>query len=260
MGADIREAQRARMPHTFARKIAQVTLKSRLLSIERTEDQLGESLFYKGGEQEIMHNLLSDIEYLVTMDEIRRVHRLAGDMYYEIMARSLSPELGFRRRTPRPHQDPVNAMLSLGYAMLFGNTIVSVIGAYLDPDHGFMREGGERSLVVDLIDPLKTSMVDTAVFSIARAGLIDGRYRVSTKRCHLNEEVIDALIAALRASINQEIIDDNVLSLSQAVMGEGSLSLAYQFPGLYKDRVPPNPDDRTPDHSDFFAISVPGTR
>ena len=29
-----------------------------------------------------------------------------------------------------------------------------------------------------------------------------------------------------------------VISLSQAVMGEGSFSLAYQFPGLYKDRVP----------------------
>ncbi len=236
VGSEIREAQRARMPHAFAQEIARVTLKSRLLAIERTGDQLGENLFYKG-EQEIMHNLLSDLEYLITMDELRRVHKLTGDMYYEIMARSLPPELGFRRRTNQPHQDPVNAMLSLGYAMLFGNTIVSVIGAYLDPDYGFMQEG-ERSLVTDLIDPLKTSMVDAAVFSIARAGLINGRYEVTTKRCHLNEEVIDALIAALRASINQEIIDDNVLSLSQAVMEEGPFSLAFQISGLRKDPAP----------------------
>ena len=235
VGAEIRDAQRARMPHSFAQEIARVTLKSRLLAIERTGDQLGETLFYEG-EQEIMHNLLTDLEYLITMDELRRVHKLTGDMYYEIMARSLSPELGFRRRTKRPHQDPVNAMLSLGYAMLFGNTIVSVIGAYLDPDYGFLREG-ERSLVSDLIDPLKTSMVDAAVFSIARAGLINGRYEVSTKRCHLNEDVIDALIAALRASINQDIIDDNVLSLSQAVMGEGPFSIAYQISGMFSDPI-----------------------
>ncbi|WFN34565.1 CRISPR-associated endonuclease Cas1 [Methanogenium sp. S4BF] len=236
VGADIRNAQRARMPHTFAQEIAKATLKSRLLAIERIGDQLGESLFYEG-EQDILHNLLADLEYLITMDELRRVHKLTGDMYYEIMARSLSPELGFRRRTTRPHQDPVNAMLSLGYAMLFGNTIVSVIGAYLDPDYGFLREG-ERSLVSDLIDPLKTSMVDAAVFSIARAGLINGRYEISTKRCHLNEDVIDALIAALRASINQEIIDDNVLSLSQAVMGEGPFTLAYQISGQFTDPAP----------------------
>lgn len=225
VGCDIRKAQRAHMPHAFAQNIAKTTLKSRLLAIERTGDQMGKSLFYEG-EQEIMHNLLNDLEYLITMDELRRVHKLAGDMYYEIMARSLSPELGFRRRTKRPHQDPINAMLSLGYAMLFGNTIVSVIGAYLDPDYGFLRDG-ERSLVVDLIDPMKTTMIDSVVFSIARAGLIDGRYEVSTKRCHLDEEVIDALIAPLRDSIKQEIIDENVLSLSQAVMGEGPFSLIY---------------------------------
>ena len=236
VGADMRKAQYARMPHAFAQEIAQVTLKSRLLAIERTGDQLGEDLFYEG-EQEILHNLLSELEYLITMDELRRVHKLAGDMYYEIMSRSLSPELGFRRRTTRPHQDPVNAMLSLGYAMLFGNTIVPVIGAYLDPDYGFLREG-ERSLVADLIDPLKTSMVDAAVFSIARAGLINGRYEISTKRCHLNEEVVTALISALRASINQEVIDENVLALSQAVQGEGPFSFVYQITGIYNDLDP----------------------
>ena len=225
VGAEVRDAQKNRMPHAFAQEMARATLKSRLLAIERTGEELGENLFYEG-EQEILHNLLEDLEYLITMDELRRVHKLAGDMYYEIMARSLSPELGFRRRTKRPHQDPVNAMLSLGYAMLFGNTIVSVIGAYLDPDTGFLREG-EGSLVQDLIDPLKTTMVDTVVFSIARAGLIDGRYGVSTKRCHLDEEVIDALIAPLRDAIKQEVIDENVLSLSQAVMGEGPFSLIY---------------------------------
>ena len=225
VGADVRKAQVARMPHSFAQEIARATLKSRLLEIERTEEQLGKNLFYEG-EQEILHNLLKDLEYLITMDELRRVHKLAGDMYYEIMARSLSPELGFRRRTKRPHQDPVNAMLSLGYAMLFGNTIVSVIGAYLDPDYGYLREG-ERSLVAELIDPIKTTMVDSVVFSIARAGLIDDRYEVSTKRCHLNEEVIDALIAPLRDSIKQEIIDEIVLSLSRAVMGEEPFSLMH---------------------------------
>jgi CRISPR-associated endonuclease Cas1 len=236
VGADIRAAQRARMPHTFAQEIAKVTLKSRLLAIEQVGDQRGQSLFYEG-EQEILHGLLADLELYVTMDELRRVHKLTGDMYYEIMARSLSPGLGFRRRTTRPHQDPVNAMLSLGYAMLFGNTIVSVIGAYLDPDHGFLWQG-ERSLVSDLIEPLKASMVDAAVFSIARAGLIDDRYEICTRRCHLNEDVVDALVAALRASINQEIIDDNVLSLSQAVMGEGPFLLAYQVSRMCTGPIP----------------------
>ena len=78
--------------------------------------------------------------------------------------------LDFTRRTVRPQTDPVNAMLSFGYAMLFGNCCVSVIGARLDPDHGFMHDG-KGSLVQDLIEPLKAGMVDSIVFQIARESL-----------------------------------------------------------------------------------------
>ena len=37
------------------------------------------------------------------------------------------PDFGFRRRTIRPQSDPINAMLSFGYAMLFGNCCISII-------------------------------------------------------------------------------------------------------------------------------------
>ncbi len=223
--SSVRKMQYERPPHGFARDIAVATLRSRLLMIEQTSEALGMDLFYEG-EQEILVGILEDLDYLITMDELRRVHRLAGDMYYEIMSRSLNPELGFRRRTSRPHQDPVNAMLSLGYAMLFGNTIISLIGARLDPDHGFLREG-ERSLVIDMIDPMKAGMIDAVVFSIAREGLIDGRYEVSTRRCHLNEEVIGALGTALKESIEQELIDQNVLALCRAIRGKQELRILY---------------------------------
>ena len=223
--SSVRKLQYERPPHGFARDIAVATLRSRLLMIEQTSELLGTDLFYEG-EQEILVGILEDLDYLITMDELRRVHRLAGDMYYEIMSRSLRPELGFRRRTSRPHRDPVNAMLSLGYAMLCGNTSVSLIGARLDPDHGFLREG-ERSLVIDMIDPMKAGMIDAVVFSIAREGLIDGRYEVSTRRCHLNEEVIGALGTALKESIEQEIIDQNVLALCRAIRGKQELRIIY---------------------------------
>ncbi len=223
--SSVRKMQYERPPHGFARDIAVATLRSRLLMIEQTSEALGTDLFYEG-ELEILVGILEDLDYLIKMDELRRVHRLAGDMYYEIMSRSLNPELGFRRRTSRPHLDPVNAMLSLGYAMLFGNTIIPLIGARLDPDHGFLREG-ERSLVIDMIDPMKAGMIDAVVFSIAREGLIDGRYEVSTRRCHLNEEVMGALGTALQESIEQELIDQNVLALCRAIRGKQELRILY---------------------------------
>ena len=66
-----------------------------------------------------------------------------------------------------PNLDPVNAMLSFGYSLLFGNCCVSVIGADSIPDLGFLNEG-RGSLVLDLIEPLKSKMIDAVVFDYAR--------------------------------------------------------------------------------------------
>ena len=131
--------------------------------------------------------------YLIKLDEIRSLHRLTSDMYYEIMSRNISPDFGFRRRTIRPQADPINAMLSFGYAMLFGNCCVSVIGARLNPDIGLMHEG-KGSLVQDLIDPLKTEMIDAAVFQIARESLTTSDYEQIPDRCMLSDELIHKLI------------------------------------------------------------------
>ncbi len=82
-------------------------------------------LFYEG-ELEFLQKSREELAFLIKLDEIRRLHRLVSDMYYEIISRSLPPDLGFRRRGTRPHTDPVNAMLSFGYAMLFGTCIAAV--------------------------------------------------------------------------------------------------------------------------------------
>src|SRR4030043_1377403 len=127
------------------------------------------TLFYEG-EQQFLHKSQEEMQYLIKLDEIQRLHRLTADMYYEIMSRNTPPDFGFRRRTIRPQSDPINAMLSFGYSMLFGNCCVSLIGARLNPDSGLMYEG-KGSLVQDLIEPLNADMIDRVVYQGARGSL-----------------------------------------------------------------------------------------
>lgn len=212
----VREAQQKAFSHSFATAAARGSLHSRILALTQLEDDLGESLFYKG-EFEIMEKSLAELEFLVRVEEVRRVHRFVTDMYYEILARTFPHELGFRRRTPRPHVDVVNTLLSFGYGLLFGNACVAAMGAHLDPDIGFLHRG-KGGLVNDLIDPLKAEMVDAPISSLVRGGIPDDEYECGPSRCTLSDELMHTVLGCIRESIRQDIIDNQVMALQDALV------------------------------------------
>jgi len=223
--AGMSELQAEISSYNNAAEIVRSSIKARLMMIEKAGAEVGNELYYKG-EDEILFTTLEEIDYLIKMDELRRIQKFTSDMYYEILGRCLNPSHGFKRRTPRPHVDPVNSMLSLGYSILFGNCCVPMIGAYLDTDLGILREG-TNSLVLDIIDPLKPFMVDSVVFSIAREYLTGDMYEMNTKRCHLDQETLRLLSNALRSSIDQRKIEENVLSYRDSLVNRKPLKFSY---------------------------------
>jgi CRISPR-associated protein Cas1 len=222
---EIYRIQKSIPRHRYAITLAQTAIKSRLFAIQTIQENQNIHLFYEG-EQEFLHNAQEEIQYLIKLDEIYRLHRLTTDMYYEIMSRNIPTDFGFRRRTIRPHSDPVNAMLSFGYAMLFGNCCVSLIGARLDPDSGLMHEG-RGSLVQDLIDPLKAAMIDKAVFQIARESLSPSDYEPTPNRCILADELTQNLIELFHSTINNEKIDEVVYGFYHAITSNGEFRIRY---------------------------------
>jgi CRISPR-associated protein Cas1 len=222
---EIYRIQKSIPRHRYAITLAQTAIKSRLFAIQTIQENQNIHLFYEG-EQEFLHKAQEEIQYLIKLDEIYRLHRLTTDMYYEIMSRNIPTDFGFRRRTIRPHSDPVNAMLSFGYAMLFGNCCVSLIGARLDPDSGLMNEG-RGSLVQDLIDPLKAAMIDKAVFQIARESLSPSDYEPTPNRCILADELTQNLIELFHSTINNEKIDEVVYGFYHAITSNGEFRIRY---------------------------------
>jgi CRISP-associated protein Cas1 len=222
---EIYNAQLAVPRYRYAIILAQAAIKSRLFAIQHVQENQNTHLFYDG-EQEFLHSSQDELQYLIKLDEIRRLHRLTSDMYYEILSRNISPDFGFRRRTIRPQSDPINAMLSFGYAMLFGNCCVSAIGARLNPDVGLMHEG-KGSLVQDLIDPLKAEMIDAAVIKIARESLTTTDYEQIPDRCMLSEELIQKLIRLFRTTINNEKIDELVYSYVNSITKNEEFRFRY---------------------------------
>jgi CRISPR-associated protein Cas1 len=212
---EVREAQHSVFGHSYAVAIARGALSARLLEIERLERTQEGSLLYEG-ELQILHQAMDEFEFLVRVEEIRRVHRLTSDMYYEILSRTMPGNLGFRRRTGSPYLDVVNTILSVGYNMLFGNAAVAALGAHLDPACGFLHRG-PKGLIYDLIDPFKPEMIDRPVLALIRDGLEEWEYECGETRCHIADDLRRRLTQIFHASIDQEKIDAQVMVLTESL-------------------------------------------
>jgi CRISPR-associated endonuclease Cas1 len=221
----IREIQRDTPKHPYAIRFARAAIKARLISIQGIAESRGQEVMYRG-ELELIHKASDEMEYLITLDEIRRLHKLTEDMYYEIASRMIPPELSFRRRTGRPYTDAVNAMLSFGYAVLYGNCLVSATGAGLDPDDGMLHRG-RGSLIYDLIEAWKPGMVDAEVFRIACDSLEPSDYDTEGRRCILSDGLMERMIVGFHQRINQERIDDQICRFCRSLTGDESFEVLY---------------------------------
>ena len=80
----------------------------------------------------------------------------------------------FEARNRRPPTDPVNAMLSLAYAMLTRHLTVALATVGLDPYRGFFHAPryGKPALALDVMEPFRPIIADSVVLSAINTGEI----------------------------------------------------------------------------------------
>jgi len=81
----------------------------------------------------------------------------AAKAYFRGFGMLVKKEFTFERRTRRPPKDPVNALLSLGYTLLFNEMLSAVESLGFDPYLGFLHEVeyGRPSLAVDMVEEFR---------------------------------------------------------------------------------------------------------
>ena len=117
-----------------------------------------------------------------------RVARLRGRRRRDLFPRLRRPARPARRRTGcgrrraapfrfearnrRPPLDPVNAMLSLAYAMLARHLTVALATIGLDPYRGFFHAPryGRPALALDMMEPFRPIIADSVVLSVVNTG------------------------------------------------------------------------------------------
>ncbi len=81
----------------------------------------------------------------------------------------------FKGRNRRPPRDPVNALLSFGYSLLAKDLTVICAGVGLDPYLGYYHQPryGRAALALDLMEPFRPLIVDSAVLSAINNKMVD---------------------------------------------------------------------------------------
>lgn len=111
----------------------------------------------------------------ISVDEVRGLEGAAAAEYFGIFGTLITnPTFRFTDRNRRPPRDPVNAMLSFGYALLQTVVEASVYRAGLDPFFGALHapRHGATALVFDLMEEFRPLAVDSLVLELVNKRVI----------------------------------------------------------------------------------------
>jgi CRISPR-associated protein Cas1 len=122
-------------------------------------------------------------EGAATLEELLGIEGNAARLYFGDFGGMIKPdesesagELTFdlNGRNRRPPRDPVNAMLSLGYSLLAKDLTVACYAVGFDPYVGFYHQPrfGRPALALDLMEPFRPLIVDSAVLTAINTGMV----------------------------------------------------------------------------------------
>lgn len=166
-----------RQDETFSQETARSIVRGKLqnskrlllrLNRKRRIDQVAEAI---GG----INADLRALEMVRTVEQLRGYEGSSAARYFPALGRLIRAE-GFElvRRTRRPPTDPINALLSFGYTLLYNNVLSFILVEGLNPYLGNLHRSDrkETHLAFDLMEAFRSPVVDSLVLRVVNQAII----------------------------------------------------------------------------------------
>ena len=155
----------------FCLKVAQAIVRGKIANMRAILMRLARNREGLKLEDHILQirNLGERVSGVQDLDSLRGLEGKASAAYFEGFSRGFLAEgVSFNKRVRRPPTDPVNALLSLGYTLLFNSVMGAVSLVGFDPYLGALHavDYGRPSLALDLMEEWRPLVVDTLVLSV----------------------------------------------------------------------------------------------
>lgn len=107
-----------------------------------------------------------------TLEALRGCEGFAAKSFCAALKEIVGPAWGFDGRNRRPPRDPVNAMLSFGYALLSHNVFALAKAQGLNTHVGYLHPArpGHPALVSDLIEEFRAPVVGRLILTLITEG------------------------------------------------------------------------------------------
>lgn len=135
-------------------------------------------------------------------------------LYFRHLTRMLAPataerfaDFAFEKRNRRPPTDPVNALLSFGYALLLRSHLAVLLSVGFDAWRGFYHRPrpGRPALALDAMEPFRPLLVDSVALAALNNGEIGPEgFLYHGPECALKPAARRAFIAAYERRLQQE--------------------------------------------------------
>jgi len=171
----------------LARDIVVGKLQNQRTMLRRNHPRLPETI------AAAMKELATAAAGATSMETLLGIEGAGARYYYQHFAGMLKTEeplFAFGERNRRPPRDPVNALLSLAYAVLAKDLTVAVYATGLDPMFGFYHQPrfGRPSLALDLMEEFRPIIGDSVVLSLLNNGVLQpGDFIRSSLGCNLTD-------------------------------------------------------------------------
>ncbi|MGY3454089.1 CRISPR-associated endonuclease Cas4g/Cas1g [Bradyrhizobium sp. USDA 4353] len=196
----------------FARSLVVAKIKNSRVFLRRN---------FKAGDEtdrdaalEAMSRLADRAAHAPTEPELLGIEGEAAARYFRLFSSMFGdgardfPAFAFEKRTRRPPADPVNAMLSFGYALLTRTWLTTLSAVGFDPYLGFYHKPrfGRPALALDMMEPFRPILSDSTVIQVVNNGEVkaDG-FVAAGPAVNLKPHAKRAFIAAYERRLDQEV-------------------------------------------------------
>lgn len=159
-----------------------------------------------------LKSLREQASHVESPEALRGIEGAASRRYFDAITHFITPPWKWEGRTRRPPTDPINAVLSYGYGLLYQNILGSIRRSGLTPYLGVyhLPRPGHPALASDLIEEFRAPVVDRIMLSLFLEGKVNPEeftYDEATGGgCRLQKTLRKKVIEEFEARMNRPFI------------------------------------------------------